>query len=54
MAASIYRKIRQYWMIIDKNSTTSAILDPRNKLSVFSSESRSSALKHIQDVYKAL
>jgi hypothetical protein len=52
MASSIYRKIRQYWTIMDKSSIISAIVDPRNKLTVFPEESRSGALGHIQDIYK--
>ncbi|GBC27415.1 zinc finger BED domain-containing protein RICESLEEPER 2-like [Rhizophagus irregularis DAOM 181602=DAOM 197198] len=51
MATLIHRKIRQYWMIMDKSSITSAILDPQNKLTIFSDESRLSALQHIQDTY---
>jgi len=52
MAALIYRKINDYWMIIDSASTVSAILDPRSKLSVFPHESQSSARAHIQSVYE--
>jgi hypothetical protein len=52
MAALIYRKIKDYWMIIDSVSTISAILDPRSKLSVFSHESQSSACAHIQSIYE--
>ncbi|EXX74394.1 hypothetical protein RirG_051480 [Rhizophagus irregularis DAOM 197198w] len=52
MASSIYRKIRQYWMIMDESSIISAIVDPRNKLTVFPEESRLNALRHIQAIYK--
>jgi hypothetical protein len=52
MAALIYRKIKDYWMIIDSASTISAILDPRSKLSVFPHESQSSARAHIQSIYE--
>gem|GEM_PF-4904184 len=52
MAALIYRKINDYWMIIDSASTVSAILDPRSKLSVFSHELQSSAHAHIQSIYE--
>ena len=51
MASSIYGKIRQYWMIMDESSIISAIVDPRNKLTVFPEESRLNALGHIQDIY---
>ncbi|CAB5375777.1 unnamed protein product [Rhizophagus irregularis] len=51
MATLIHQKIRQYWMIMDKSSITSAILDPQNKLTIFLDESRVSALQHIQDTY---
>ncbi|EXX53730.1 hypothetical protein RirG_241240 [Rhizophagus irregularis DAOM 197198w] len=51
MATLIHQKIRQYWMIMDKSLITSAILDPRNKLTIFLDESRVSALQHIQDTY---
>jgi hypothetical protein len=39
-------------MIMDESSIISAIVDPRNKLTVFSEESRLNALRHIQDIYK--
>jgi len=52
MAALIYHKIEDYWMIIDSASTVSAILDPRSKLSVFPHESQSSARAHIQSIYE--
>ena len=35
VANLISQKIDEYWKIMDKFSITSAILDPRNKLSVF-------------------
>src|SRR5881409_336764 len=35
VAASISCKIEEYWEIMDSASTTSAILDPRSKLTVF-------------------
>lgn len=52
MAASIFHKIRQYWMIMDESSITSAILDPRNKLTFFPDDSRTTVLEHIQNIYK--
>ena len=52
MASSIYGKIRQYWMIMDESLIISAIVDPRNKLTVFPEELRLNALGHIQDIYK--
>ena len=52
MAASISNKIKDYWMVMDVDSTVSAILDPRSKLSVFSNELESSARAHIQSIFK--
>jgi len=52
VAASISRKIEEYWAIMDVASTTSAILDPRSKLSVFSNESKSGARVRIQSIYE--
>ena len=52
MAASIFHKIEDYWMIMDRTSAVSAILDPRSKLSVFSDESKLSAHAHIQSIYE--
>ena len=52
MAALIYHKIEDYWMIIDSASTASAILDPRSKFSVFPHELQSSACAHIQSIYE--
>lgn len=52
MAASISHKIKDYWMVMDVDSTVSAILDPRSKLSVFSNELESSARAHIQSIFK--
>ena len=51
MAALIYKKLEEYWNIIDSSSVTSAILDPRNKLSVFSRESIQDARMNIQAVF---
>ena len=55
IAASILYKLEEYWSIMDRSSTVSAILDPRNKLSVFSNHQREYAQIHIQaifDIYK--
>jgi hypothetical protein len=52
MAALISNKIKDYWVVMDRASTVSAILDPRSKLSVFSEESKSSARVHIQSIYE--
>ena len=49
VANLISQKIDEYWKIMDKFSITSAILDPRNKLSVFTNQS--SARQHIQTIY---
>ncbi|GES94614.1 hypothetical protein GLOIN_2v1484476 [Rhizophagus clarus] len=35
LAASINEKLKEYWLIIDNNTTISSILDPRNKISLF-------------------
>ncbi len=37
---------------MDESSIISAIVDPRNKLTVFPKESRLNALRYIQDIYK--
>jgi hypothetical protein len=50
VANLIFQKIDEYWKIMDKFSITSAILDPRNKLLVFTNQS--SAHQHIQTIYK--
>ncbi|GBB93663.1 hypothetical protein RclHR1_22090001 [Rhizophagus clarus] len=50
MATSIFEKIDEYWAIMDKYSITSAILDPRNKLSIFTDELE--PRQHIQNIYK--
>ncbi|GET00712.1 zinc finger BED domain-containing protein RICESLEEPER 2-like [Rhizophagus clarus] len=50
MATSIFEKIDEYWAIMDKYSITSAILDPRNKLSIFADELE--LRQHIQNIYK--
>lgn len=52
MATLISHKIENYWMIMDSDSTVSAILDPRSKLSVFREESKSSARSRIQSIYE--
>jgi Domain of unknown function (DUF4413) len=49
VANLILEKIEEYWKIMDKFSITSAILDPHNKLSVFTDQS--SAYQHIQTLY---
>jgi hypothetical protein len=50
VANLIFKKIDEYWEIMDKFSITSAILDPRNKLSVFTNQS--SAHQHIQTIFE--
>jgi len=35
MAASINRKLEDYWIMIDDTTTIASILDPRTKLSLF-------------------
>ncbi|GES93002.1 hypothetical protein GLOIN_2v1484476 [Rhizophagus clarus] len=35
LAASINEKLKEYWLIIDNNTTISSILDPQNKISLF-------------------
>ncbi|GBC42607.2 zinc finger BED domain-containing protein RICESLEEPER 2-like [Rhizophagus irregularis DAOM 181602=DAOM 197198] len=35
LAALINEKLKEYWLIIDNNTTISSILDPRNKISLF-------------------
>ena len=35
MADAIYKKLEEYWSIMDANSCISAVLNPRTKLSVF-------------------
>jgi hypothetical protein len=52
VAASILQKIGEYWNIMDRSSITSAILDPRTMLSVFSEESKQSACTHIQSIFE--
>lgn len=52
VAASISCKIEEYWAIMDSASTTSAILDPRSKLTVFSNESKSDACARVQSIYE--
>lgn len=52
MAALIFQKIKDYWKIMDRFSITSAILDPRNKLSIFSDELIPNARTHIQAIYE--
>lgn len=49
VANSIFKKIDEYWEIMDKFSITSAILDPRNKLTVFTDQP--SARQHIRTIY---
>ncbi|GBB85714.1 hypothetical protein RclHR1_01220010 [Rhizophagus clarus] len=50
VAKVISSKIDEYWEIIDKNSIISAILDPRNKLEIFTDETN--ARQHIQTIYE--
>lgn len=52
MADLIFHKINEYWMIMDSASTTSAILDPRNKDSVFPDELKSEARVQVQSIYE--
>ncbi|GBB85713.1 hypothetical protein RclHR1_01220009 [Rhizophagus clarus] len=50
VAKVISSKIDEYWEIMDKNSITSAILDPCNKLEIFTNETN--ARQHIQTIYE--
>jgi hypothetical protein len=50
IAALILQKIETYWMLMDRPSTVSAILDPRNKLSIFTDQLV--AREHIQSIYE--
>ncbi|GBB94288.1 hypothetical protein RclHR1_23240002 [Rhizophagus clarus] len=50
VAKVISSKIDEYWEIMDKNSITSAILDPCNKLEIFTDETN--ARQHIQTIYE--
>lgn len=50
IANLISRKIEEYWMLMDRPSVVSAILDPRNKLSVFTDQSI--ARESIQTIYE--
>jgi hypothetical protein len=52
VASLMLQKITSYWNIMDKCSITSAILDPRNKLSIFSDELTSDARTHILAIYE--
>jgi hypothetical protein len=52
IASSILQKIKEYWEIMDRSSITSAILDPRTKLSVFSEEDKPNACEHIQAIFE--
>jgi len=52
VAASILQKIIEYWDIMDCSTITSAILDPRTKLTFFSEESKQNACAHIQSVFE--
>jgi|tagenome__1003787_1003787.scaffolds.fasta_scaffold20876574_3 hypothetical protein len=51
VAASMSKKIEQYWMIMDTPSTVSVILDPRNKISTFTDQLKENACKNIQSVF---
>ena len=51
VAASISKKIEQYWMKMDNPSTVSVILDPRNKLTTFTDQLKEDARKNIQSVF---
>jgi hypothetical protein len=52
MATLISRKIENYWMTMDNDSTVSVILDSQSKLSVFREESKLSARSRIQSIYE--
>jgi hypothetical protein len=52
VAASISQKIGEYWDIMDNSSITSAILDPRIKLSIFSEEKSRSACIQIKTIFE--
>ncbi|CAG8475106.1 255_t:CDS:2 [Scutellospora calospora] len=44
-ATSIYQKIEEYWVIMDKSSIVSTVLDPRAKLKIFDKAEAISAKK---------
>ena len=52
MADLMFHKINEYWTIMDNASTTSAILDPRNKDSVFPDELKPNARAQVQSIYE--
>src|SRR5438045_3405139 len=52
VAASISQKIEQYWTLMDKPSTVSVILDPRNKLTIFTDQQELDARSNIQSIYE--
>lgn len=51
-AAAISLKIEKYWMLMDKPSTVSVILDPRNKLTVYTDNLKTDALSNIRSIYE--
>jgi hypothetical protein len=51
-AVSISHKIEQYWMLMDKPSTVSSILDSRNKLTLFTDELKQNAVSNIESIYE--
>jgi len=46
MADAIYRKLDEYWSFMNNSSQISAVLDPRTKLSVFSTEEQKNDVKN--------
>ena len=45
MADAIYQKLDEYWSFMNNSSQISAVLDPRTKLSVFSTEEQKNDVK---------
>ncbi len=52
IADLMFYKINEYWTIMDNASTTSAILDSRNKDSVFPDELKLNARAQVQSIYE--
>ncbi|CAG8550431.1 6021_t:CDS:2 [Cetraspora pellucida] len=50
VAASIHQKIEEYWIIMNKSSVVSAVLDPRAKLKMFSKTEAIDAKKTVQEI----
>ena len=52
IADLMFHKINEYWTIMDNASTTSAILDPQNKDSVFPDELKPNTRAQVQSIYE--